>query len=156
MEAITLHAVTDADTDFLRRVYASTRVAELAMTPWSDEQKEAFCRMQFDAQRSHYEKHYPAASHDIIQRGSVAAGRLYVDRGESEILIVDIALLPEHRGAGIGTKLLRELQEEARAAGKTLSIHVEKFNPALRLYERLGFLVKEDTGVYLLMEWRAG
>src|SRR5258708_3770186 len=104
MEAIALHAVTGADTDFLRRVYASTRAAELAMTPWSDEQKEAFCRMQFDAQRSHYAQYYPAASHDIIQRDGVPAGRLYVDRGESEILIVDIALLPEYRGAGIGTR----------------------------------------------------
>lgn len=155
MEAITLHAVSDTDTELLRRIYASTRAAELAMTPWSEEQKEAFCRMQFDAQRSHYEKHYPAASHDIIQRDGVAAGRLYVDRGESEILIVDIALLPEHRGAGIGTRLLRELQEEARTAGKMLTIHVEKFNPALRLYERLGFSIKGDEGVYLLMAWTA-
>jgi ribosomal protein S18 acetylase RimI-like enzyme len=77
-----------------------------------------------------------------------------VDRWDKEIRIMDIALLPEHRGVGIGTGLLRELQEEARAAGKSLSIHVEKFNPALRLYERLGFQPQEDKGVYLLMVWR--
>ena len=63
---------------------------------------------------------------------------------------MDIALLPEHRGAGIGAQLLRELQEEARSAGKSLTIHVERFNPALRLYERLGFRQVEDKGVYLL------
>jgi ribosomal protein S18 acetylase RimI-like enzyme len=79
---------------------------------------------------------------------------LYVARWEREIRIMDIALLPEDRGAGIGTKLLRELQEEARAAGKSLTIHVERFNPALGLYERLGFQQIEDKGVYLLMEWR--
>jgi ribosomal protein S18 acetylase RimI-like enzyme len=68
---------------------------------------------------------------------------------------MDIALVPEHRGTGIGTQLLRELQEEARSAGKSLTIHVERFNPAMRLYERLGFRQIEDKGVYLLMEWRA-
>jgi ribosomal protein S18 acetylase RimI-like enzyme len=78
---------------------------------------------------------------------------LYVARWDREIRIMDIALLPEHRGSGIGSKLLRELQDEARAAGKTLSIHVERFNPALRLYERLGFQQVEDKGVYLLMSW---
>ena len=80
------------------------------------------------------------------------AGRLYVHRGPSEIRIVDIALLPEHRGGGIGTSLLEELSAEADAAGKSLTIHVERMNPALRLYDRLGFSVAEDKGVYLLLE----
>jgi ribosomal protein S18 acetylase RimI-like enzyme len=81
-------------------------------------------------------------------------GRLYVDRWEKEIRIMDIAVLPEFRGTGIGTKLIRDLQEEARAAGKSLSIHVEKFNRALGLYERMEFLKKGDREVYWLMEWR--
>jgi ribosomal protein S18 acetylase RimI-like enzyme len=84
----------------------------------------------------------------------VPVGRLYVDRCEKAIRIMDIALLPEHRRAGIGTKLLRELQDEARTAGKTLTIHVEKFNPALRLYQRLGFQQIEDKGIYLFLEWK--
>ncbi|MCX6982627.1 MAG: GNAT family N-acetyltransferase [Verrucomicrobia bacterium] len=143
------------DGPFLEAVYSSTRAAELAMVPWSAEQKAAFCRMQFTAQHTDYQRNYPAAAYGIIERGGTALGRLYVDRRESEIHILDITLLPEHRGAGLGTRLLRGLQEEARAAGKALGIHVEKFNPALRLYERLGFRAKEDLGVYLLMEWRA-
>jgi ribosomal protein S18 acetylase RimI-like enzyme len=109
--------------------------------------------MQFNAQSAHYRENYPGASFQIIERDGVAAGRLYVARWEKEIRIIDIALLPEHRGAGIGTKLLKELQKEARAARKKLSIHVEQFNPARRLYERLGFQQVEEKGVYLLMEW---
>ncbi len=64
---------------------------------------------------------------------------------------MDIALLPERRNEGIGTHLLKSLIHESEASGKILSIHVERFNPALRLYERLGFRQKADKGVYLLM-----
>ncbi len=86
-------------------------------------------------------------------RAPVRVGRLYVARWPEEIRIVDIALLPEHRGAGIGTSLLEDLVAEAERAGKSLSIHVERFNvQALRFYERLGFETKADKGVYLLME----
>jgi ribosomal protein S18 acetylase RimI-like enzyme len=150
---ISLRPITPEDDLFLRRLFASTRAEELAITGWSEEQKDAFCRMQFDAQSAHYRKHYADASFDVIERDGVVAGRLLVWRSGKEILIVDVALLPEHRGAGIGTKLLEELQEEARSAGKPLTIHVERFNAALRLYERLGFKTVEEQEVYLLMRW---
>ena len=149
-----LRPITAEDDPFLRRLFASTRAEELAITGWNDEQKAAFCRMQFDAQSAHYRKHYAGASFDIIERDGVAAGRLLVWRSGQEILIVDIALLPEQRGAGIGTKFLRELQDEAKAVGKPLTIHVERYNPARRLYERLGFKVVEEQEVYLLMEFK--
>ena len=76
--------------DFLRRVYASTRTEEMAMVPWSEEQKAAFCRMQFEAQHAHYHTHYPNAAYDILQQGGREIGRLYVDRSETEILVMDI------------------------------------------------------------------
>lgn len=114
-----------------------------------------FCRLQFNAQTTDYQRNYPDASFQIIERDGVAAGRLLVMREDEKIHVIDIALLPEHRGAGIGTKFLRELQDEAKAAGKPLSIHVERFNPARRLYERLGFQQVEEKGVYLLLRWGA-
>jgi ribosomal protein S18 acetylase RimI-like enzyme len=144
------------DEPFLHELYASTRAQELAQVPWTPEQKAQFCAMQFEAQHHHYQKHYPLASRHVIERAGVAAGRLYVDRTPLEIHIIDISLLPEHCGAGIGTRYLRELQDEAAAHGQAVSIQVEKFNPARRLYQRLGFVEKEDMGVYLLLEWRAG
>jgi GNAT superfamily N-acetyltransferase len=139
------------DLPFLAEVYASTRSEELALTNWTDEQKTAFCQMQFEAQHRHYQQYYSGACFDVIEWEGRPVGRLYVARWEKEIRIVDIALLPQSRGKGIGSQFLLELQEEARAAGKTLSIHVEKFNPALRLYQRLGFKPVEDKGVCLLM-----
>jgi ribosomal protein S18 acetylase RimI-like enzyme len=152
-ESLALRPITPADTEFLARVYASSRAEELAVTGWPEELKEDFCRRQFDAQSAYYAANYPEASFQIIERDGWPIGRLYVARWEKEIRIVDITLLPESRGSGIGTKLLRDLQDEARAAGKTLTIHVERFNRALGLYQRLGFQQVEDKGVYLLMRW---
>jgi GNAT superfamily N-acetyltransferase len=137
---------------------APRRVArsdELASTNWSDEQKAQFCRMQFAGQDRYCREQYPSAEFSVIERGGKSIGGLYVDRREREIRIMDISLLPAERGAGLGTRLLHELQEEARSAGSGLSIQVEKFNPALRLYQRLGFQPVGDKGVYRLMEWRA-
>jgi GNAT superfamily N-acetyltransferase len=110
--------------------------------------------MQFDAQSHDWDRNYPDASREVVLIGGEPAGRLYLDRRHDEIRIVDIALLPEHRGGGAGTALLHEVLAEAKKAGKPVGIHVERFNPARRLYERLGFVEREDRGVYLLMEWR--
>jgi ribosomal protein S18 acetylase RimI-like enzyme len=153
MPTLSLRPIAPVDTSFLARVYASSRAEELALTDWTDEQKEIFCRRQFDAQSVYYAATYPEASFQIIERNGEPIGRLYVARWEKEIRIVDITLLPEFRGSGLGTKLLRELQEEARVAGRSLTIHVERFNRALTLYQRLGFREIENKGVYLLMEW---
>ena len=120
--------------------------------PWDAATKDAFVRMQFTAQDSYYRQQFPDTSFDIVMVDGVPAGRLYVDRRDAEIRIIDIALLPEHRGNGIGTSLLRDLLAEADAAGKSVTIHVERLNPALRLYERLGFSLAEDKGIYLFLE----
>ncbi len=153
---IQLRPAKEGDVEFLRILYASTREEELAITDWSDAQKREFCRMQFEAQFAHYLEHYPAADFAVIECDRVDAGRLYVHRGEGEIRIMDLALLPEWRGKGIGTFLLGELQKEAAHRNVPLSIHVERFNPALRLYDRLGFRAVEDRGVYVLLSWASG
>ncbi len=105
-----LRLATAEDADFLRQVYASTRSDELALTDWSDGQKAQFCRMQFDAQDRHYREHYPGAEFCVIERYGEAIGRLYVDRREREIRIMDIALLPTARGGvgDLGVYLLME------------------------------------------------
>ena len=149
---ISLRPIRDEDREFLFRLYASTRAEELAVVPWDEAQKEAFLRQQFEAQHAYWTEHYPSATFDLVLLDGAPAGRLYVDRWPREIRIVDIALLPEHRGAGLGTRLLERVFAEGDAAGKPVSVHVEVFNPARRLYERLGFAQVADRGVYLLME----
>ncbi len=150
---VTLRPISPADEAFLYEVYAGTRAEELAVVPWTDEQKAAFLRMQFNAQHRYYQETFPDASFQVLLRDDVPVGRLYVDRRADAVHVIDIALLPPYRRAGIGSALLGRLQAEAAAAGKPVRIHVEKFNPALRLYQRLGFAVVGDQGVYWLMEW---
>lgn len=142
----------DGDLEASYRIFRSTREEEFARAPWTDGQRDAFFRMQFDAQHTQYLAGYPDATFDLMLVDDVIAGRLYVDRRAKEIRIVDIALLPEFRARGIGSQLIRELIGEADRDGKVLSIHVEIHNPARRLYERLGFLLAEDKGMYLFME----
>jgi GNAT superfamily N-acetyltransferase len=152
-EKITLRPVVDQDDNFLLSVYAGTRTAELAQVPWSTEQKEAFVRMQFSAQKQHYATEYPQADHDLICVDGVPVGRLYLSRAAEALHILDITVLPEHRNSGIGSVLLGQIVDEARGAGKPVTIYVESFNPSLRLFERLGFRQDREEGFQLLMKW---
>jgi len=151
---VTLRPVGPGDEGFLFRVYASTRAEELARVPWTAEQKEAFLRQQFQAQSVDWARNYAGADFSIVDVDGHPAGRFYVDRRLDGIRLVDIALLPQFRRAGIGTGLIRDLLAKAQAQGVPVTIHVEIFNPARALYERLGFEKVEDRGVYVFMRWR--
>ena len=150
---ITLRPVGPDDYDFLVEVYGSTRAEELALTPWTTEQQQAFVRSQFAAQQDYYAEKYPTASHDIILSDNRPVGRLYVVRLDQEIRIIDITLLPGERNAGIGSFLIKQLLDEANRSQKMTRIFVEEFNPSLRLFERLGFSPSEQHGIHLLMQY---
>jgi ribosomal protein S18 acetylase RimI-like enzyme len=150
---ISLRTQSDADLDFLADLYAETREEELKQVDWPDDVKRAFLRSQFDAQWAHYSQHYFDAAFLIVERAGERIGRFYIWHDERDIRIVDIALIADARGIGIGSALLREVMVDAERQGKAVSIHVERFNPALRLYERLGFEHVDEHGVYYLMKW---
>jgi ribosomal protein S18 acetylase RimI-like enzyme len=135
-------------------VYASTREDELRPLPWPPEQVEAFLRWQFDAQHREYHRTNPDAAFDVVLVDGEPAGRLYVSRSGEAVHVIDIALLPDFRRRGIGTALLGELLDEAAGGGKVVSIYVERPNPAMSLYRRLGFETVAEQGIYVLMEWR--
>jgi ribosomal protein S18 acetylase RimI-like enzyme len=155
-ETITFRPETDEDLEFLCRLYISTREDEMKMVDWPDEQKLAFLVQQFQAQRSHYRANYDQAEYLVILENGVAIGRLYLHRRPDDLRVMDIALMPEHRKRGIGGMLMQELIDQAREKGVGVSIHVEFNNPAMHLYERLGFQTKDTSGVYHLMEWHPG
>jgi len=148
-----LRRIESTDIPFLAELYASTRREEVAQAPWPDEEKEAFLRWQFDNQHEHYQTYYPDCEFLVVERAGKPIGRLYVDRWADQIRLVDIAFLPEHRGSGLGTALLRCVLDEGRERGLPVTIHVEYNNPALHLYRRLGFHHVDSNGIYYLMEW---
>jgi ribosomal protein S18 acetylase RimI-like enzyme len=155
-DTVRFRPASEEDVPFMVRLYASTREQELRAVPWSAEEKEQFLLSQFNAQKLHYDTHYEQCEFLIIEQDGRPIGRLYIDRLPDDIRIIDIALVPEIRGKGLGRILLQEILDEAAASGRSVSIHVEHFNPAMRLYERLGFRHIDTNGVYDRMEWRAG
>jgi len=149
---IRFRPIQPEDQELLYQVYASTRETELAAVAWAEGEREAFLRQQFEAQHRWYQENYEGAEFLVILRDGAPAGRLYVVRWEKEIRLIDIALLPAHRNGGVGSAILGQILAEGDALALPVSIHVERWNPALRLYERLGFAPIEDRGVYLLMQ----
>ena len=152
---VTLRVATDADREFLFTTYASARAGELAVVPWTADERDAFLRQQFALQRAHYRANYAGAQESVIEADGVPIGRLYVHRAGTELCLMDIALLAGHRSRGIGGALIRELLDEAAAAGVPVTLHVEASNPARRLYARLGFVQVEQGPVYDRLEWRS-
>jgi predicted GNAT family acetyltransferase len=152
---VTLRSASSEDDPFLLAVFASARVSELESLPPNEELRRVFLRTQFAAQRSHYRTHYPRAEDCVILVAGRRAGRLYVSRSPDEIRVLDVVILPEHRNAGAGTKLLRGLMAEAAHAGVPVRLYVELFNPSRRLFDRLGFVAAAETGFHVLLEWRA-
>lgn len=153
-QTVTLRPAIASDDAFLRRVYASTRERELEMVAWTEDQKAAFLNMQFDAQSLYYREAYADASFNVIELDGIAIGRLYLATWPTEVRVIDIAFLPEHRSRGLGTALMHEIITTAKANGRSVSIHVEIDNPARRLYERLGFIEIHQRGLHTFMEWR--
>lgn len=144
-----LRPVGTQDTDFLRELYASTRWDELAPTGWTDDSKRAFLTQQWGAQRQYYGQHYAQADHLVIVHGEGGRiGRLFIDAC-GDIRLVDISLSPAWRGRGLGTVLMETLCQQADQWQRPIIAHVETFNPARRLYERLGFVVEDDNQIYL-------
>lgn len=149
-----LRPANDNDREFLLQVYQISREIELSMTPWDDAQKRAFAEHQLDAQTYTYRVRYPDATHEIILYEGVRAGRIYVDRGDREISILDIAVIHEYRRKGIGTSLVTGLQKEAAETNRSVSIYIEPFNPSQKLFGELGFEIVPDEGVDLRFEWK--
>jgi ribosomal protein S18 acetylase RimI-like enzyme len=150
---MTLRPAEAADAEFLFRVFASTRAPELALAGLPAAQIEALLRLQFRAQDEQYRAQHPGAEDSVVLVEGEPAGRLRVARDGRVIVLLDIAILPEHRGRGLGRALVRELQDEAATFGVPLRLHVARTNPATALYLRLGFVPDGGDDVYQAMTW---
>ncbi|MGE5466646.1 MAG: GNAT family N-acetyltransferase [Ignavibacteria bacterium] len=152
---VALRSQEASDRDFLEALYVSVRWDEMLPVPWTDADKRAFLADQFRMQHRHYATYYGDAEFNIVELHAQPIGRIYLHRGPEEHRVVDVSLLPEHRGRGIGGALMQAVIDGAAAAGCSASINVEAFNPARRLYQRLGFLPEGPLdGPYQFLAWR--
>ncbi len=151
--AIGLRIESRADRPFLLELFIQTRWDELQPTAWPDEQKAAFLTQQFGFQDTHYTRHYQGAARGIITHDSAPVGRLYLHALPGELRMVDIALLATHRAQGIGAALITAVLEQGQACNVPVTIHVEAFNRARSLYERLGFIDVGGDDIYRRMQW---
>jgi len=152
-QGLSLRPETDADLPFLMQIFASTRAEELTLIPWTEDEKRAFLVHQFSAQRKHYRSYFPDAAYDVLERDGTPIGRLYVDERQTRVHILDIALMPDWRGDGVGTAIIGAIQDYAGGRGKGADIFVERINPAKSLYDRMGFKVIREEEIYLEMDW---
>lgn len=153
LRTVSLRPARSEDAQFLKELFASTRAQELAYMPLDENQKDLFLSMQFHAQSQQYAARYPQAQHSIVLQNDTPIGRILIDRSQKEFTLVDVALLTEHRNNGIGTQLVQNLLTEAGAEGKPVRLHVFTSNPAIHLYERMGFARTGGDQVYLEMLW---
>jgi len=154
MMNVSLRPFSADDQDFIFQVYAGTRLHEIAPFGWAPAQQEAFLRMQFNAQKGWYDQAYPNVDHQIILLDGQPAGRIMVTPEPGGAHLVDIALLPEHRGRGIGAQLLGELIQKTTEGGGIVRLQVLRNNPAIHLYERLGFVKTGEDAMYFQMATR--
>lgn len=150
---IALRDAQPSDAGFLRALYRSVREPELALTDWDEERKRAFADEQFGLQDRWYRERYDDARFLVIERDGAPIGRLYLHRSSAELRVMDVALVPPERNRGLGTAIVRNLQDVARAGAVALTLHVETFNPARALYARLGFREEAGEGIYLRLRW---
>lgn len=151
---IAFRDISQNDLSFLKKVYYSTRLEELESVGWDEAQINNFLETQFNCQHKAYTENYPGAELMVISLDNNDIGRLYLWKAKAEIRIIDIALLPEYRGLGIGSKIMKDILRDADRRNLPVTIHVERNNPALSLYARLGFEIAEDKGVYYFMKYK--
>ena len=153
---ITFKNVEDKDQQFIEMVYRSTREKELSLTGWPEDQKQRFIIMQSMAQLTEYKNKYKAATYRVILYKKRPAGRLYLSESNHEIRIIDITLLPEFQGKGIGSKILADIIKTAKQKNKKITLHVNHGNRAIKLYESLGFKKISATNIQEYMECDPG
>lgn len=154
--SFTLRPETQADRPFRLALFRASRGPGWDQVPLPAEMLAKLMEQQFQAQTQGYRAAYPEARLEVVMVDATPVGRLATDRGADALRLVDIAVIPERRGQGIGGAILRSLMEEAAAGGTPLTLQVARDNlAAQRLYHRLGFVMTASNETHLTLRWPA-
>ena len=135
------------DAPFLLALYRSTRPDLAALGP----AVEPLIRMQRDAREAQYRAAHPQADARILLLDEKPVGQIVLASGPVETRLVDQAIRQESRGSGLGGKILHALARQADREGRTIRLHVDNANPAMRLYARHGFVVEGEDALRTAM-----
>ena len=124
-----------ADQPWLKRLFAQLRGLDAAMV----EACPALLEQQWQLQQRIFASDFPGARTELILLDGQPIGVLTLDERQDSLRIVEIGLKPHQRGRGVGEQLLLEVIAHADLQGKPLELAVMRHNPAVRLYQRLGF-----------------
>jgi GNAT superfamily N-acetyltransferase len=155
MSSFQVRPAVAADAPFVRALYAICRADEVSAWGWPAAEGRAFLEQQARAREAAYARQYPDAADEIVEVDGTTAGRRLVHTDLALIQLIDLALLPVHRGRGIGTALVQDLVALAKARACPLRLQVARDNPAQRLYARLGLAVVGGDDLRVTMEWSA-
>lgn len=154
VDVVEIRPVRASDEPLLRGLYAGLRAGDFAALGLEAHAVDSLVAMQYAAQDWSYHQRHPAADFGLVLVAGQPAGRIYVDRAATSIHVIDIALAPEHRGHGIGTRLLRGLLGEGSDSQRPVTLNCARDSRALTLYRRLGFTVCGGDDVYVALECR--
>ncbi len=156
----TLRPAGISDDVFLFELFVFSRERELSPLPAAI--RDIVARQQFESYGVATTTTYPKAENLIVEvplavdglSMPAAAGRLLVDDNDERLLVIDMAIHPDHRNRGLGAALLQMMMEKCRRDGKILQGSVSPYNPARRLYARLGITERQAGHGYIGLEWR--
>jgi ribosomal protein S18 acetylase RimI-like enzyme len=152
---ISLRPAQKSDEPFFYEVFKSVRAPEFAVLGLHPEQLEMLIGQQYEARTGSYEAQFPDSGNSVVLSGDAPIGQFWVFRTPEEFLVVDIALMPDHRGSGVGATLMKQFMAEADAARVPVRVTVASNNPgSLRFHQRLGFRIISEEPMYYTMEYR--
>lgn len=139
---VTLRDAQESDVEFLLRLRNATM-------------NEHILREGIDvSQDNHLDRvHFHFESAKIIQADNKDIGLFKVQRDSAPWDLIQIQLLPEYQGRGIGRDLIARLQNEARLSKASIVLSVYKNNPAFKLYSALNFVIDSETEKTFEMKW---
>lgn len=140
---ITRRPATDSDTALACQIHhrGYREIVERQYGPWDEAEQDLF-----------FESDWDPAIYEIVLCDGMPCGRISVVERGGAIVVRDIVISPEYQNRGIGTFLLSEVIEQARARSVPVQLGTHRLNRALNLYLRLGFREVGRTPSHILLE----
>ncbi|MGJ8695239.1 MAG: GNAT family N-acetyltransferase [Verrucomicrobiaceae bacterium] len=152
---VSLRPQTDGDISFIEDLVIAVREREPGFCELAAEERTRILREQSKLQLADYGRKFPQGHFLIIEASGRAIGRFYVNHASDHIRVVELSVLPDYQGHGIGQQLMKSVLAEGTRTGVPVRLSVALGNPAFTFYETLGFRETGRGESHLRMEWKA-